>query len=209
MEHLENFYGCFVSGISEKMCLAKFDTGAVHTVITPDIFYGRPISDAELSSIKYSLEKNYSNVSVELESASGHATRCYLSHLSDINISGIKLKDFYFFLMPQKNSKFLLGDDFISKITFRHEINSAIVISEFDYDSYCRYFKSYVDTLQMSDKYSNALPAGAIADMLSFNKEEYLKEYLSILPVAAVADCVTKEDCDALLSSVRLPIPRG
>lgn len=41
-----------------------------------------------------------------------------------------------------------------------------------------------------------------------FNKEEYLKEYLNILPPAAVADCVTKEDCDALLSSVGLPLPR-
>ena len=119
------------------------------------------------------------------------------------------MQDFYFFLMPQKNSEFLLGDDFISKITFRHEINSAIVISEFDYDGYCRYFKSYVDTLQMSDKYSNALPADAITNILSFNKEEYLKEYLNILPPAAVADCNTKVDCDSLLSNVGLPLPRG
>lgn len=42
-----------------------------------------------------------------------------------------------------------------------------------------------------------------------FDKEEYLKEYLDILPPAAVADCATKEDCNCLLSSVGLPIPRG
>lgn len=42
-----------------------------------------------------------------------------------------------------------------------------------------------------------------------FNKEEYLKEYIDILPPAAVADCVTKEDCDSLLNSVGLQLPRG
>ena len=47
----------------------------------------------------------------------------------------------------------------------------------------------------------------ALRDKL-FNKDEYLKEYLNILPPAAVADCVTKEDCDALLSSVGLSLPR-
>ena len=32
-----------------------------------------------------------------------------------------------------------------------------------------------------------------------FNKEDYLKEYLGILPPASVEACVTKEDCDSLL----------
>lgn len=41
-----------------------------------------------------------------------------------------------------------------------------------------------------------------------FDVIEYLQDYQDILPPAAVADCVTKEDCDALLSSVGLPLSR-
>lgn len=40
-----------------------------------------------------------------------------------------------------------------------------------------------------------------------FNKEEYLKDYLDILPYASVAACKTKEDCDALLKRLGLKIP--
>lgn len=199
---------CLVSWMSEKIGVAKFDTGAVHTILTPDVICGRSLSSVELSNIKYYLEKKHSDVSVELESAFGQKLKCYLSCLHDVSIEDITLKDFYFFLVPQENSKFLLGDDFISKTAFRHEINSNITLTEFDYDGYCRYFKSYVNKLQNSVDVS-VLTENEISWMLSFNKEDYLKEYLNILPPAAVAECNTKEDCDTLLSSVELTLPRG
>ena len=44
---------------------------------------------------------------------------------------------------------------------------------------------------------------------VTFDKNAYLKDYLSILPEASVKECKTKEDCDALLEQEGLskPIP--
>lgn len=41
----------------------------------------------------------------------------------------------------------------------------------------------------------------------TFDKNAYLKDYLSILPEASVKECKTKEDCDALLEQVGLSKP--
>lgn len=148
IEYTGSSYICFVSGISESGDIAKFDTGAEHTMLTPNILYNRVLSAEEMYNLKSNLEEQHSDVSLEIESASGHKTKCYLLRLYNTTIAGIELKEFYFFLAPQENSKFLIGDDFISKTTFRHEINSDIILSEFDYDGYVKYFESYVNILK-------------------------------------------------------------
>lgn len=38
----------------------------------------------------------------------------------------------------------------------------------------------------------------------SFNKTDYLKEFLDVLPEASVEACITQEDCDALLARLGL-----
>lgn len=206
IHHLESYYACIVSGISESGDIAKFDTGAAHTMITPNILYNRVLSAEEMCNLKSNLEERHSDVSLELESASGHKTKCYLFRLRNIIISGVELKEFYFFLAPQENSKFLIGDDFISKTTFRHEINSDIIISEFDHDGYVKYFKSYIDILKEKNKRKTVkvIEADDISDILSFSVNAYLSDYMYILPKASVEECKTKEDCDSLLERLGL-----
>lgn len=43
---------------------------------------------------------------------------------------------------------------------------------------------------------------------MEFNKEEYLSEFIDILPQASVKACETQEDCNALLTRLGLSIVR-
>lgn len=101
---------------------AKFDTGAVRTVISLDTLVGKTFA------------KKYESVfinqcdALEFTSASGHKMYGVGSSFHNVRVSGIYLKEFYFHLLLGSNrSVALLGDDFILCCRFTHEPKQDIL----------------------------------------------------------------------------------
>lgn len=180
-EYTGRAYLCEVEGLSKRVSVAKFDTGADHTMITPNILANDPLSPEDMDVLKKHLLETKRDVLVELESASGHTTNCFLSCLHNVSIFGTTLETFYFFLAVQDNAKFLIGNDLIRKLTFRHEIDSDIVISEFDYSGYTNYFENYIQRLKAKNGGDvKAVEIDEIMGVLSHETDEVIEAAIQI-----------------------------
>ena len=110
----------------------KFDTGAVHTVISLEA----------LTMLRVDKEKfveNIKNRTVhrKFKSASGNTMIGYLVLARDVLLSNTRVDEFYYYLIVNvEDSVGLLGDDFISKCTFHHNKDGDIEIEAFDNETY-------------------------------------------------------------------------
>lgn len=119
----------------------KFDTGAINTVISlKRLIYGNA----------YYIEKineyitNRRNIERKIFfSASGHELTGYLCKASSIEISGSKVKNFYYYIVIDGDRDIsLLGNDFIAACDFHHYRYQCIEICYFDEKTYVENFES-------------------------------------------------------------------
>ena len=117
----------------------KFDTGATSTVIGIYTLFNR-ISPNNIQKLKDGFEKAGIQPR-DFSSATGHQLLGYPCKVHGVDVSGHILEDFYFHLVLDTKRKLsLLGNDFISCCNFKHEIDSNILIEDYDLKSYSEKF---------------------------------------------------------------------
>lgn len=119
-----------------KFYAGKFDTGAVHTIISAGCVYSKNY----LINNRADIEKRLldENVPTKIfESATGHKFTGYLTYQENINIGDMIIPKFFYYLnLEDDTNRILIGDDFIRFCDFNHKINSDIVITKLDTELY-------------------------------------------------------------------------
>lgn len=119
----------------------KFDTGAVSTVIGIRTLF-KYLSENELDLLLNMFE-NSGIEKVSFNSASGGELWGYPCVVHDVMLSNTVIDTFCFYVIVNTNRNIaLLGDDFISCCTFKHEAYNDIVIDSCSHESACERFKS-------------------------------------------------------------------
>ena len=164
-----------------KFFAGKFDTGAVHTIISAGCVYSKNY----LINNKYDIEKRLldENVPIKIfESATGHKFTGYLTYQENINIGDMIIPKFFYYLnLDDDTNRILIGDDFIRFCDFNHKINSDIVITKLDTRLYEAEFNykdsgsilSCDDILMRTERIENATEiniSSNIKRINSFNK---------------------------------------
>ena len=118
--------------------VAFFDTGAVSTIISVESLAGEDIDKEKLAS-----ELRKTGKEQVFYSASGNEMHGYLVCAPDVSISGMKIKQFYYYLIVDVDDNLaLLGNDFISYCNFTHKQEDDIMVSSFDYEKYCLHYEA-------------------------------------------------------------------
>lgn len=127
----------------------KFDTGADCSIITLDTL----LSDrnVERSRIVDKLKKKYAIY--EFMAATGDKMHGFLTKLENVVLAGVRLREFYFYLIVDAKKKTaLLGDDFISCCTFSHAADDDIIVSAFNANMYKqKAFNDYLDANEIAE----------------------------------------------------------
>ena len=135
IKHLGCSYNVRMHGITVdgSDLQAKFDTGAVATIITAGAILQSSDKRADLADC---CELNCVD-KMQFESADGGRMQGYLLYAKDVSIGCIKVTRFYYYLIPDMlKPKILLGDDFIACCDFAHIDHGDILIKEFHADKY-------------------------------------------------------------------------
>lgn len=136
---------CYISDSFKSDLFLKFDTGAVHTMITLSMFINEDSDSYGQRSIIAEQLRNSNYSKVKLSAAFGASKDGILCHASDVTLDKYKLDDFYFYLViPNKEDenvgqynpiinrpKALLGVDFISCCDFECKTGQDIEITDF------------------------------------------------------------------------------
>ena len=133
-KHRKNAY--FLSlrdmGNSDNNVYARFDTGAINTVFSLDNITAGDVDAEKFEELikKQSKEKMFHSVT-------GDEIIGYPVVAENVYIAGSKFEKFFYYLVVNtKENIALIGDDFISKCKFYHEVNGDIVVDSFDYEQY-------------------------------------------------------------------------
>lgn len=130
----------------------KFDTGAVNTVIGLRTLF-KYLSKNNLDKLLNMFE--ISGIHKEkFNSASGDALYGYPCVLHDVEVSGIRIKNFCFYIIVNdKRTLSLLGNDFISFCDFSHKKGEDIIITNYnDVEAYKSFMiKSQSKVLELDE----------------------------------------------------------
>lgn len=114
------------------LIVAAFDTGAVNTVISLEEFMTDEIDKEHFVS-----ELDRKTSSKIFRSASGNEMKGYPVCAEDVVIAGITIPKFYYYLIVDTDAAVgLVGNDFISKCKFWHNVDGDIEVAEFDFAGY-------------------------------------------------------------------------
>lgn len=154
--------------LTDNVIIIKFDTGAVNTVISLEAL----TNNKNIDKNKLIKQLENSKKSHIFKSASGNDMIGYLCNASNVKISGVNIKDFYYYLIVNtEQSLALLGDDFISCCSFNHSINSDIIINAFNDKLYKdKQLDTYIDELELHELLS--LCCASDLDMLIVDEND-------------------------------------
>lgn len=123
----------------------RFDTGAVCTVISIELFVAEKIDKTKfIQQIKSRANRRI------FHSATGNQMEGYLVCAENIKMSGACLSKFFYYLIVDMDERVgLLGDDFISKSRFMHEVDQEIEVDSFDDEKYAEGFTRFISEKEM------------------------------------------------------------
>ncbi|MCR5053774.1 MAG: retropepsin-like domain-containing protein [Lachnospiraceae bacterium] len=127
----------------------KFDTGAINTVISSEVYYGS-ISDDVQKKIVSSLDLRKVKKK-EFTSASGGTFVGYLVSANNFRMGDVIIPAFrYYMIIENKRTVALLGEDFIDACRYEHDSYGDVVIHEIDE----KYFEDSEGTISEEDMIS-------------------------------------------------------
>lgn len=130
--HYKSGYIMPLREINHVVVPMVFDTGAVNTAISLLAYYR---GDVDFTKLIKQLKKCCPRKA--FHTASGTPLDGYLVYAENVNIAGIPVERFYYYLLPElKFSTALIGDDFIKNCIFQHDLQGDIEIQYFDIAAY-------------------------------------------------------------------------